>query len=644
MQADVSLKSTAQRWLAPPIFPQDDERTQRARLLNVAHLVSLVLTALALLAIVIGKNVPIRTLVIVSVWLGVLIQSVRWLHAGKLGRAELMLIAGFFITLTTASMSLGTIRAPATAVYVFWVMLAVTIYRLPGLLFASLVSSLTVLGLISAENLGMLPKPDVSVGATQWLMLTGLFATTAALAYYTSQVTAEALRLSRNENEQRIRAESELRKLTRAVEQSPNSIVITDLRGTIEYANPRFYSVTGFNKEDVIGENPRILKSNLTPKETYRDLWRTLSSGHEWSGEFVNRKKDGSLFWESAIISPVTDSGGVLTHYLSIKQDITERKRAEEALRLSEERHRLIANFASDVIWTMGLDGVLTYISPSIEALRGVTPDEAMMETHEAKLTPASYAMSQEYFEQLHADLQAGRPPKAFRSEMEYRCKDGSTVWTEVMVQPVLGKDGKVVELLGVTRSIAEHKRLMHELKSAKEAAEHANAELFTMATTDTLTGVWNRRHFEHTAATAIAQAARYGHPLSMLLFDIDRFKAVNDRYGHQAGDQVLIELTRVVSKDLRAADILARWGGEEFVVISAHCNEGAAMQLAEKIRKEVEAHRFPVVGSLTISLGVAEFSAGDTLDTWFGKADRALYEAKGGGRNAVRCSSLLNV
>ncbi len=116
----------------------------------------------------------------------------------------------------------------------------------------------------------------------------------------------------------------------------------------------------------------------------------------------------------------------------------------------------------------------------------------------------------------------------------------------------------------------------------------------------------------------------------------------MNDRYGHQIGDQVLIELTRVVSKDLRAADILARWGGEEFVVISAHCNEGAAMQLAEKIRKEVEAHRFPAIGSLTISLGVAEFSAGDTLDTWFGKADQALYGAKASGRNAVRCTSLL--
>ncbi len=625
--------------MSPPVFMDDEAETQRAGLLHLVILISLGFTTLSLLAILVGHSVPNRTLIIVLTWLALLFQTLRWLRDRKLARVEWMLTVGFFIAITSVNISQGTVRAPATAIYVFWVTLAVTIYRLPGLLLAAGISSMAVLGLIIAENSGMLPKPDLSVGLTQWVVLTGLFLMTATLAHYTNQLTQKALKQSRNENEQRIQAEAALRKLTRAVEQSPNSIVITDLKGTIEYVNPRFSSVTGYSLEEVIGKNPRILKTGETPPETYHQMWEALSSGREWRGEFVNHKKDGTRYFESAIISPVTDSYGVPTHYLAVKEDVTDRKRAEEALRLSEERHRLIANFASDVVWTMSPDGRITYISPSIEAVRGFTPDEAMRQPIEDIHTPASLEASLNYFVELHADIQAGRPPKTFRGEMEYRCKDGSTVWTEVMVQPVLGKDGAVIEILGVTRSIAEHKRLLHELQAANEAAERANAELHRIATTDALTGVSNRRQFEQVATTARDQAVRYKHPVSMLLFDIDHFKHVNDLYGHQIGDQVLIELTRVVSQVIRGTDLLARWGGEEFVVIMSHCTASDAMQLAEKIRRVVADHPFPEVGKVTISLGVAELDTSETLDDWFGRVDQALFQAKAEGRNTVRLS-----
>ncbi len=635
------MTTVIREWLKAPVFPDSEEKTQRAGLLHLVVLISLAFTSISLLAIVLGKSVPNRTLVIVVIWMLLLLQTMRWLQAGKLGRVESVLTIAFFVAITAVNISQGTVRAPATAIYVFWVTLAVMIYRLPGLLISAGMSSLAVLGLIVAENAGVLPTPNFSVGVTQWVVLTGLFAMTATLAYYTSQLTHEALRQSRNENQQRMRAEAELRKLTRVVEQSPNSIVITDLNGAIEYVNPRFSMVTGYSCEEVIGKNPRIIKTDETPVETYRDMWQTLLSGCEWHGEFVNRKKDGSPYFESAIISPITDNNGVTTHYLAVKEDITERKRAEEALRLSEERHRLIANFASDVIWTMRADGQITYMSPSVEALRGITPDEAIRETLDDKLAPASQRIAQEYISQLRADLLAGRPAQPFRREMEYLCKDGSTVWTDVMVQPVLNKEGKVAEFLGVTRNIAEHKRLLHELQAAKEATERANAELLSMATTDPLTGVWNRRHFENAAASAITGALRYKYSVSMLLFDIDHFKLVNDRYGHQVGDQILVELTRVVRQVLRASDILARWGGEEFVVIMAHCTESAAMQLAEKIRQVVEGYRFAEAGTITISLGAAEFNPGETLDGWFRRVDQALFQAKTEGRNTVRLNTL---
>ena len=128
------------------------------------------------------------------------------------------------------------------------------------------------------------------------------------------------------------RADKELRKLSRAVEQSPASIIITDTEGSIEYVNPKFTQVTGYHPAEVIGLNPRILKSGHTPRSEYKRLWETITAGIEWRGEFQNRKKNGELFWESASISPVRDPAGVITHYLAVKEDITERKKLEQQL------------------------------------------------------------------------------------------------------------------------------------------------------------------------------------------------------------------------------------------------------------------------------------------------------------------------
>lgn len=134
-------------------------------------------------------------------------------------------------------------------------------------------------------------------------------------------------------------AEDQLRLLSRAVEQSPACIVMTDPAGNITYVNPAFTAVTGYALDEVLGRNPRILQSGLTPLDTYRQLWETLLCGETWQGEFLNRKKSGALFWGSASISPITDNQGQLTHYLAVQVDITERKRMES----SEREQRLLA-------------------------------------------------------------------------------------------------------------------------------------------------------------------------------------------------------------------------------------------------------------------------------------------------------------
>jgi PAS domain S-box-containing protein len=141
-----------------------------------------------------------------------------------------------------------------------------------------------------------------------------------------------------------VQTELQLVMMSRAVEQSPVSVVITDIKGTIQYVNPKFVAVTGYTKEEAVGQNPRILKSGKTPPETYIRLWETIIKGGEWHGELINKKKNGDFYTEEATISGLTNEKGDVTYYLAVKEDITERKKAEtallekskEALRLNE--------------------------------------------------------------------------------------------------------------------------------------------------------------------------------------------------------------------------------------------------------------------------------------------------------------------
>jgi diguanylate cyclase (GGDEF)-like protein len=198
-------------------------------------------------------------------------------------------------------------------------------------------------------------------------------------------------------------------------------------------------------------------------------------------------------------------------------------------------------------------------------------------------------------------------------------------------------------QLLGVSRDISERKRYELELRQARDLTEQANQalrvaneELQRLATTDDLTGVWNRRHFEAVLAAEIQRAGRYGEPVSLLLFDIDHFKVINDTYGHLVGDQVLIALSHRVRNELRSVDLLARWGGEEFVVMLPHCDATQAQHLAEKLRVLIAGDPFPGVGQVTSSFGVAQFRPPESADAWLKRADDALYQAKAAGRNRV--------
>ncbi len=174
------------------------------------------------------------------------------------------------------------------------------------------------------------------------------------------------------------------------------------------------------------------------------------------------------------------------------------------------------------------------------------------------------------------------------------------------------------------------------EIAYSAELAEMHNriVELEKLSSTDRLTGAWNRAHFDKTMVIELSRSVRYHQPVSLVLLDIDHFKQVNDKYGHEVGDDVLREIAKVIRSNIRTSDMLFRWGGEEFAVLAPSTTYRSAAKLAETLHTKIEQLQIKTIGNITISLGVAEHVSGESEMTWFGRADVALYAAKNGGRN----------
>lgn len=189
---------------------------------------------------------------------------------------------------------------------------------------------------VADEVVGVLGLAFVDQGVVfsdQQMEILEQFGELASLAFENARLNEE----SQRELAERKRAEEHLRKLSVAVEQNPASILITDTSGAIEYVNPHFCRLTGYTSDEVIGQNPSVLKTGETSREEYKELWETILSGGEWRGEFHNRKKNGDLYWEQAMIAPIRDNSYTITHFIAIKEDITERKQLEVQLRHAQK-------------------------------------------------------------------------------------------------------------------------------------------------------------------------------------------------------------------------------------------------------------------------------------------------------------------
>ena len=247
---------------------------------------------------------------------------------------------------------------------------------------------------------------------------------------------------------QRKISDKDVKKLSQAIEQSPLSILITKPDGTIEYANSHFCDLTGYSLSEIIGKNPRILQTNFTSKEEYKLLWETVLAGQIWEGKFLNRKKDGSLFWEKATIAPVFDENRRIAHFLAVKENITAHKIMENDLRNSERHNRALLDAIPDLIFRIRRDGIILDCKANLNDHLIEHPDQLI-----------GLSIYDNFDESTAADLRALINQTLRKSEVQtkiidYKLKDGSHVF-EVRLK-ICGDN----EVVAIVRDISEQNRL----------------------------------------------------------------------------------------------------------------------------------------------------------------------------------------
>ncbi len=264
---------------------------------------------------------------------------------------------------------------------------------------------------------------------------------------------------------ERKQAERQLEVLTTALESAANGIILTDSYGAIMWSNPAFSQMTGYTKEEIIGKNPSFLKSGKQDREFYQDLWSTILVGTVWRGEIINRRKDGSLYYEEQTITPVIDQNGNITNFISIRQDITLHKQADDALIKSEEKYRSLVIATAQIVWQTNADGEVIEDNPNWRAYTGQSKQEFLGRGWINALHPDD--------QQRTTDIWA-RAVKSKRSyDTEYRIKSRSGEYGYFAVRgvPIIDKEENVSGWIGTCTDITEKKNYENQLIQAEKHA-----------------------------------------------------------------------------------------------------------------------------------------------------------------------------
>lgn len=425
-------------------------------------------------------------------------------------------------------------------------------------------------------------------------------------------------------------------------ENIPDGIYRTTPDGQILSANPALIRMLGYENEAEFKHKFRADQLYLHPADRQRYLKMLDAEGGIHNFELVLKRRDGGLLIVLESVQVVRDRKGKVAYYEGVLTDITERKQIEDSLRESEAFSKAILENSPIGISVRSRTGQLLSANEAWRKLWALSEAE-FEEEMEANHTVLTFEANDDYllphqdevrrvYEQggyLHlSDLQTNNT------------RPGSAEWISQHFYAIQNANGWVDRVIILTEDITKRKSAETALRKANLALQEALEREKIFSRTDGLTGVLTRRYFFEITQHAFETAKRYQRPLSIIMFDIDHFKLFNDTFGHQAGDELLKSVAQIARRQLRRSDILARYGGDEFVILLPDSNTAETQQAGERIRESVAAQEVEREGvriNFTLSLGIAGcVEEVATVDQLVQRADRALYQAKHAGRNRV--------
>ena len=439
-----------------------------------------------------------------------------------------------------------------------------------------------------------------------------------------------------------------LRKLTeealnvhnRAIGASVNGIIISDAQQPdypIVYVNPAFEHITGYTADEVLGRNCLFLRGDENEQSEIDEIRTALRKKRTVRTVLRNYRKDGSLFWNELHIAPVRGEEGLVTHFIGIQNDITERKNTEIALeraremleqrvkdrtaefQASEERYRDLFENAHDLIQSVRIDGTIEYTNPAWREAMGYDEDEL----RRLKLFDILEPENLDHCQKLFARILTGE--RIDKVEATFVTKDGRNLFVEGS-SSCRYENGKAVATRSIFHDVTEQRRLTREITY--------------QASHDALTGLVNRHEFERRIQRVLETLRTTPGEYALCYMDLDQFKIVNDTCGHAAGDELLRQVSNLFDAKIRHRDTLGRLGGDEFGVLLEHCTLEQAQHVADSMRQTLEDFRFVWEGNnfrIGVSIGLVainETSAG--IESLMKAADSACYMAKDSGRNRV--------
>jgi diguanylate cyclase (GGDEF)-like protein/PAS domain S-box-containing protein len=419
-------------------------------------------------------------------------------------------------------------------------------------------------------------------------------------------------------------------------ESSPDAIMRYDREGRILYLNQKLYRDLGVTQAELIGKTTGEVWSDNRFADIAQAVMRAIGSGEATTVELSHPLATGESICSQIRVVAERDAAGRIVGALAFGREIT-------AVREAERKLRHFVDSLPGLAFTFRLspDGHASFpfVSSAIEEIYGLRPEDVkddMAPLHnlahpdDRPRIEATIAESARTMAPFRVEFRVCRPGLPERwidaRSVADREADGGILWYGLMLD--------ITERNVLDRQLAERKRVEEELRALQ-------AELREQTIRDPLTGLYNRRYLDETLRRELARAERNGHPLNILMVDVDHFKQLNDTYGHPAGDEVLRLLGGLLQNHARSSDIPCRYGGEEFVLVLPDMSPEAARERAELVRRDFADLRIAFGGTeiaATLSIGVSSYPGhGKTADELIRAADLALYEAKQSGRNRVR-------